>query len=156
MQQSRERRQLTLTEVVGHGLPASQRRWFAALASFIIVFSFVFYVAAQFQAAGNTFASSFDLSMQNSIILGALIITIYTLIGGFWAVSVTDALQGALMAATAVILPIAAYLAIGGIDGLIARLLEQGDAVHLSLSGAKLGWAVLGAGLGGLAIGLGT
>ena len=59
------------------------------------------------------------MSMQSSILLGALIIMIYTLLGGFWAVSVTDTLQGLLMAFTALALPIAALIAVGGVPAFV-------------------------------------
>jgi len=122
----------------------------------IIVFSFTFYVAAQFQAAGSTFASTFNISMTSSIVFGAFIIMIYTLLGGFWAVSVTDALQGSLMALTAVLLPAAALIAVGGVDGLIAGLSASGSAAQLSFTAQSPFWFALGLIIGGLAIGIGT
>ncbi len=107
---SRDHDHITLTEVVSHDAAGRSRQIIVWISSLIIVFSFTFYVAAQFQAAGNTFASTFDMSMQSSLMLGAFIIMAYTLLGGFWAVSVTDALQGSLMALVAVVMPIAAYV----------------------------------------------
>ena len=126
------------------------------LSSVIIVVSFTFYVAAQFQAAGNTFASTFDISMQSSILLGAMIIMVYTLLGGFWAVSATDALQGSLMAIAAIVMPIAAYIAVGGMSGLIAGLSSVSSAEQLSVVGGEAGLFAVGIVVGGLAIGLGT
>ena len=113
-------------------------------------------MAAQFQGAGNTFATTFDMSMSNSIMLGAFIIMIYTLLGGFWAVSVTDAVQGSLMALTAIVLPIAALIAVGGIDGLIAGLRAVSTPEQLSFTAGNAGLMALGIILGGLGIGLGT
>ncbi|MGK0375014.1 MAG: Na+/proline symporter, partial [Arenicella sp.] len=122
MKFSRKHEHITLTEVVAHQTSGWQRRLVVWLSTFIIVASFVMYVAAQFQGAGNTFASSFDISMPSSIALGAFIIMLYTLLGGFWAVSVTDALQGTLMVIAALVMPIAAYLAVGGLPGLLDGL----------------------------------
>src|SRR5688500_3488447 len=90
MRLSRERGSLTLTEfIAGHSadpfFPATIRFCSAA-----ILFAFMFYIASQFQAAGLAFASSFGLSSTVSIVLGAAIILLYTFLGGFWAVSVTD------------------------------------------------------------------
>ena len=103
---SRRHDHLTLTEILAHDTSGGLRRAIVITVSVIVIFSFVFYVAAQFQAAGNTFVSTFDMSMANAIIIGALIIMFYTLLGGFWAVSVTDTLQGLLMAFTALLLPL--------------------------------------------------
>lgn len=156
MRFSREHDHITLTQVVSYQTDAGVRKAIIWLSSIIIVFSFVFYIAAQFQGAGNTFASTFEMSMSNSILLGALIIMIYTLLGGFWAVSVTDALQGSLMALTAIVLPIAAFLAVGGIDGLLAGLREVSTDAQLSFTAANAGLVAVGIVIGGLAIGFGT
>ena len=74
-------------------------------ASLFILFSFSFYVAAQFNASATTFSNSFTISYENSVFLGAGIILIYTMLGGFWAVSITDTLQGLLMIIVSAILP---------------------------------------------------
>ncbi|NVJ59185.1 MAG: sodium/proline symporter [Gammaproteobacteria bacterium] len=121
----------------------------------IIIFSFTFYIAAQFKAAGTSFSSVFELSFTQSIILGAAIIMIYTMLGGFWAVSVTDTLQGLLMAITAVILPIAALIEIGGFDELFRSLALVQIPEYGSFSGQHYGIAAIGFALGILGIGNG-
>jgi sodium/proline symporter len=153
---SREHKLITLTEIIAHDTHNGMRRKITLLSTFIIVFSFVFYVAAQFQGAGTTFATTFDMSMQTSIALGATIIMIYTLLGGFWAVSVTDALQGSLMAMAAIVLPVSAFIAVGGLEGLLSGLAAVSTPEQLSLTGGNLGLMALGIVLGGLCIGLGT
>jgi len=55
--------------------------------------------------------------LAHSILLGAAIIMIYMLLGGFWTVSVTDTLQGTLMALSALLLPLAAYLKLAASAG---------------------------------------
>ncbi len=102
------------------GMPG--RRALLATGAVIILFSFLFYIAAQFQAAGHAFASAFDLDMGQAVAIGALVILAYTLLGGFWAVSVTDTLQGLLMAATALVLPLIGLAAVGGPGSLVAAL----------------------------------
>ncbi len=147
---------VTLTDLLLHQVDTRLRRAIALTATGIIVFSFVFYVAAQFQGAGTTFSSSFGLPMSTSILLGATVIVIYTLLGGFWAVSVTDALQGLLMALTALFLPLTAFYAVGGWSGLAAGLTASGDSTLFSLSAGNVGWVALGIVIGGLSIGFGT
>ena len=110
------------------------RTWIAGVSSLIVVFTFVFYVSAQFQGAGNTFAASFNLSIVESVLIGATVILIYTLLGGFWAVSVTDTVQGLLMALTALLLPVAALVELGGITGFVDRLAAVSTADQLSFS----------------------
>lgn len=153
---SREANHLTLTSVLTDGCSVKAKQGITRVASVIIIFSFVFYIAAQFQGAGNTFATTFEMSMVQSIVLGALIIMIYTLLGGFWAVSLTDAIQGLLMVLTALILPVVTYFAVGGYHGLVTSLQASGDIFALSLTGSVFGWAAVGIVIGGLSIGFGT
>jgi Na+/proline symporter len=91
----------------------------------------------------------------SAIWLGAGIVLLYTMLGGFWAVSLTDALQGLLMAATAVLLPVAALVAVGGPWGLAAGLAEVAAPGYLSLWRGMAPAAALGFVLGLLGIGLG-
>lgn len=112
--QSRENNALTLTEFLAgpHGDPA--RKSIMRIGAGVILFSFTFYVAAQFQAAGHTFAGAFDMDPEIAIVLGAAIVLAYVMLGGFWAASITDSLQGLLMALSAIVLPVIALFAIGG------------------------------------------
>ncbi|MCB1677931.1 MAG: sodium/proline symporter [Halioglobus sp.] len=156
MEHSRQHGQITLTDFILQGCEGGVRRALLWLCSLIIVTSFTLYVAAQFQGAGNTFASTFGLSMSSSIVTGALIIMVYTLLGGFWAVSVTDTIQGLLMAAAVLALPITALAAVGGWEGFITGLRAASTPQQLSLSAGNAGLLGLGVVLGGTAIGIGT
>lgn len=156
MKFSRMHNHITLTDLLAHDSQGSMRRAIVLVASVIIIFSFTFYVAAQFQGAGNSFASTFDLSMTESILIGATIIMVYTMMGGFWAVSVTDTVQGLLMALTALIIPIAALTAVGGIDGFIEGLKAVSTPAQLSWTGGNAGLVAIGVVLGSLGIGFGT
>ena len=150
-----EEKSVTLTELLakGSGTFTKPILW---LCSLCIVVAFTFYVAAQFQAAGTTFASTFDVSMESSILLGTTIILIYTLLGGFWAVSITDTLQGALMVLAALVLPIAALFAIGGPSELWQQMHVVYSESQMSLAGEHTGFVALAFVFGLLAIGLGN
>jgi sodium/proline symporter len=156
MRFSREHNHLTLTEFLAFDTHGGMRQGIVATASLIVVFSFVFYVAAQFQGAGNTFSTTFDLPMAEAIIIGAVIIMVYTLLGGFWAVSVTDTLQGLLMAFTALLLPIAALIEVGGPGGFIEGLRAVSSPEQLSWTAGNGGLVAVGIVIGSLSIGFGT
>lgn len=147
---------MTLPDLLAFGVDGRWRGAIAVLAAFIILFAFAFYVAAQFQGAGQTFHDSFGISMSGSIVLGAVIILIYTLLGGFWAVSVTDTLQGLLMALAAILLPVAALIEVGGFEGFVQGLRAVSRPDQLSLSGANSGLVAAGFVLGILGVALGT
>jgi SSS family transporter len=156
MSDSRSKNRLTLTDFLADDTTGKVRKAIVLAASIITIFSFTFYVAAQFQGAGNTFSASFGLSMTNSIILGAAIIMIYTLLGGFWAVSVTDVLQGGLMGLAALLLPLGALSEVGGWSGFTEGLRAVSTPEQLSWTAGNTGLLALGIVIGGLSIGLGT
>ncbi len=142
---------ITLTDVLAtddNGLSIKELRW---LASVIILFCFVFYIASQFDAAGQSFQSTFGMDKNISIILGAGIILIYTLLGGFWAVSVSDTIQGIMMALSAIILPIVA-VSQAGLGNIVASFSNQ--SIFSSPSGMG-GIVALGFIFGTLGIGIG-
>ncbi len=147
---------LTLTDVLAHQAQGAWRQWIVICASTIILFCFLFYVAAQFQGAGNTFTSNFDISASKAIVVGGAIVLIYTLLGGFWAVSLTDTLQGLLMLAASVLLPIAGLIAVGGVDQLIAGLQNTASTDQLSWTAGNIGLLGLGFAAGMMLVGLGT
>ena len=143
---------LTLTELLLGDGDDELRRLSRKVASLIILVSFVFYVAAQFQAAGNAFGQALGLDADASIILGAAVILGYTLLGGFLAVSVTDTLQGILMVAVAVLLPLAAVMALTGSTATEQALSVAGETWRLTP--ANGGLAAVGFVVGCLSIGL--
>lgn len=145
---------LSATEFIALGTRGPQRQRIISLVSVIILFCFVIYIASQFQGAGNTFASTFGMSGAGSIVLGGAIILVYTLLGGFWAVSVTDTLQGLLMLLTAILLPVAAVAHLGGPGQFWEALATHTDADFMRLGGSSPGWIAGGMVLGSLAVGL--
>ena len=135
-------------------------RLFSAI---IIAFFFTFYVSAQFHASGKVLHSLFNMSPVYGISIGAAIIIVYTLMGGFYAVAWTDLLQGILMFGTLVILPIAGFIELQNSERTLADSLSQAETIfnsHNSVKNSsylmgKSGIAGLMAVLGGLSWGLG-
>jgi sodium/proline symporter len=154
-QQSKDNRAVTLTEFLAGPRGDPARRAILWLGSIVILFSFTFYVASQFQAAGNTFASVLEIPQAPAILIGAAVVLAYVWLGGFWAASVTDSLQGLLMAAAAVILPLAALVAVGGFGPLIENLLAGGETGFRLWTGQPSLVVALGFVIGLLGIGLG-
>lgn len=146
---------VTVTELLAGPADRPGRRAIVIVASLIILLSLGAYVASQFQGAGKTFGETFGLSMTSSVLIGAAVVVFYTMLGGFWAVSLTDTLQGLLMAATSIALPVAALFAVGGFGALISGLGAIPGADYLSLT-RGMGWAAgIGFALGIMGIGLG-
>jgi sodium/proline symporter len=123
---SAEEGALTVSAMVAPASLGAMRGTILRVAAAIIVFSFTFYIASQFEAAGKAFESAFQLSKEKSILAGAGVVLVYTLLGGFWAVSITDLVQGVMMAGAAILLPLVALLAVGGIGPLLEGLAALG------------------------------
>ncbi len=155
MRRSRETASVTLTEFLAGDAGQRSRGAIIRVSSGAILCAFLFYIASQFQGAGHAFAAAFDLSATASIAVGAAIILLYTWLGGFWAVSVTDTLQGLLMAVAAVVLPVTTLAHVGGFAALAEGLRTASGSDGLSLTREYPGVLGLAFVLGTLGIGLG-
>ena len=79
-----------------------------------------------------------------ALLLGSGIVLIYTLVGGFWAVSLTDAMQAVLMLVAAVLLSLVALDAVGGPAGLSQGLASVATSGQLSVTGGRQGMLAAG------------
>ncbi|MHC5051896.1 MAG: sodium/proline symporter [Planctomycetota bacterium] len=87
------------------------------LVGVLIIFVLMFtYVAAQLTAAGVALEAMFSWPYWVGVLIGAAVTIFYTTVGGYRAVSWTDLLQGLLMAAALVALPLVTFLHLGGFD----------------------------------------
>jgi len=121
----------------------------------VIVFFFTFYVSAQFLAAGKVLNATFGLAPIHGMLIGAIIILFYTIMGGFYAVAWTDLVQGILMAGAMILLPLAAWMQLGGIAG-VAEKVGSIDPNLLLATGGQTGRPlIMGLIIGSLGIGLG-
>lgn len=151
---TRQKNLITVPQLIVSDLDMNKRKTVLVASSFIIIFSFSFYIASQFQGAGNALSDTFGLGLVESVIISAVVIYIYTYLGGYLAVSITDTIQGLLMALTATVMPVMAIYNLGGVHEFY--LLFAGSASHFkSLSAGNIGFAILGLVVGHLGIGLG-
>ena len=152
---SRASQALTVVEFLAQGTPASTERRLRVLGAIIILFCFTFYVAAQFQAAGTAISTAMPVEAGLAMVIGAAIVIIYVFMGGFWAASVTDSLQGLMMLAVAIILPAVALVQVGGPFGLWTGLvaLEQPELLKLVDQPSLLLAMVFVVGLFGIGLG---
>ncbi|KLV09651.1 proline:sodium symporter PutP [Photobacterium aquae] len=78
------------------------------ISAFFILLFFLFYTSSGLVAGGKLFETVFGLDYAVAVVIGTLCVVVYTLFGGFLAVSWTDLVQGLLMSAALMIVPIAA------------------------------------------------
>ena len=78
------------------------------ISAFFILLFFLFYTSSGLVAGGKLFETVFGLDYTTAVMIGTVCVVSYTLFGGFLAVSWTDLVQGLLMSAALLIVPIAA------------------------------------------------
>ncbi len=132
---------------------ADQSNVLSSMASLFIVLFFLFYVSSGLIGGGKLFESVFGLDYYYAVIFGALIVIVYTLFGGFLAVSWTDVFQGLLITLALIVVPIVAF---GQLDESVYATLEQHNSNMLNgwtdSEGSPLSWitivSLIGWGLG--------
>lgn len=124
--------------------------WLRIVAMVIIIFFFTFYLAAQFNGAGKVLNVTFGIEHFYGMMIGAVIIVLYTMMGGFLAVVWTDVIQGVLMFAALVILPAAAMVELSDKGVVIQDVLVKSAEGARNLTGGKTGWAAVAVVTGGL------
>jgi sodium/proline symporter len=124
------------------------------LSTLIIIFFFIFYLSAQINGAGKIMNVTFGIDHLHGMLLGAVVIVFYTMMGGFFAVAWTDLVQGIIMIGTLVILPIAGFIELAEkgitLSGEMAEM-QTADGLSLfSFTGGKTGWAAIAVIISGL------
>lgn len=92
------------------------------LACLSLLFAFFGMMVVQFIGAGRLLEASLGLPYEWSIGIFALVIGLYTFIGGFRAVVLTDTIQGMMMLVGTILLLGATLMATGGIDNAMTTL----------------------------------
>ncbi len=87
-----------------------QTPWLRSLCAVFILVFFLFYTSSGLVAGGKLFETVFGLPYEWAVIVGTAAIVSYTFFGGFLAVSWTDLIQGLMMAAALVFVPVYVFL----------------------------------------------
>lgn len=84
------------------------------ISSAVILIFFLVYTASALASGGKLFNTIFGYDYVVSLTIGVIVILVYTFLGGFMAVCVTDFVQGLLMLVGLLAVPILAYAFIDG------------------------------------------
>lgn len=85
------------------------------VSALVIFIFFTFYTSSGMVSGGELFKTSFGLEYHWGVWLTAGVVILYTLFGGFLAVSWTDFVQGLIMVIALILVPIVAIMEVGGI-----------------------------------------
>jgi Na+/proline symporter len=106
----------------------------------VILVAMLLYVAAQLAAAGKAFAVTFpSVDYKVGVLIGAGVVLLYTVAGGFRAVCWTDFLQAFLMVGTLVVFPVYLLIVEGGF-GFIWQQLGGIEEGHCCDSRRRSAW----------------
>lgn len=89
-------------------------------AALIIIF-FIPYTASGFSTCGKLFSALFGIDYHVAILVSALVIVVYTTLGGFLAASITDFIQSIVMSIALVIVLAFGIHVAGGWDAVVAN-----------------------------------
>jgi len=127
---------------------ADNRNILRVISAVVIIIFFTIYTSSGVVAGGKLFESSFGLSYETGMYVTTGVVVLYTLFGGFLAVSLTDFVQGCIMFLALIVVPLVTY-----------SLLDQPMATTLTeINPDMLSWLGAGSVLGiisALAWGLG-
>lgn len=87
-----------------------------AISAIVILIFFIPYTASGFAACGKLFSSLFGINYMTAMIVSAVIIAVYTMLGGFLAASTTDLLQSIIMTIALFIVIIFGVNVAGGVS----------------------------------------
>ncbi|NVD37143.1 sodium/proline symporter PutP [Marinobacter lutaoensis] len=122
--------------------------------AFFILLFFLFYTSSGLVAGGKLFETVFGLDYTTAVVVGTLAVVSYTFFGGFLAVSWTDVVQGLLMFAALLLVPIIAIQADGGWGATLAAMdaknpellnaftSTDGNAIGVMAVLSLLGWGL--------------
>lgn len=99
------------------------------VSAIVIIIFFTLYTASGVYAGGTLFENAFGMDYHTGLILTAAVVVSYTLLGGFLAVSMTDFVQGCIMFIALVMVPVATYSVLGGVEVVTGEVRELSDAM---------------------------
>ncbi|MDH1264743.1 sodium/proline symporter PutP [Pseudomonas sp. GD03944] len=122
---------LTLPDYFTNRFEDSSRvlRIFSAL---VILVFFTIYCASGVVAGARLFESTFGLSYDTALWVGAAATILYVFVGGFLAVSWTDTVQATMMIFALLITPVFVILALGDYDAAMATI-EQANPANFDM-----------------------
>lgn len=110
------------------------------ISALVIIIFFTLYTSAGIVAGGKLFEASFGLDYTVGLFVTAGVVLAYTVIGGFLAVSLTDFVQGCIMFAALILVPIIALMSVGGFAGAESLIRASFETTAPAQASAYFSW----------------
>lgn len=116
---ARKHHSVTINDML---LARYQNKFVVWIAGFALLLSFFAMMAVQFIGAGRLLETTLGIPYQTAVIIFAVMVGLYTFIGGFRAVVLTDTIQGLVMMLGTIILLVGIIYAAGGVENAMNTL----------------------------------
>ena len=121
------------------------------VASIFLAPPYVGYIAAQLVAMGLILNVVIEIPVWQGVVISACVVTLYTYIGGMWAISITDFIQSIIIIVGMVVLAIVLAMKAGGFAAVIDNVPKENFKFLPSLDAKEIvsyiaAWSVLGLG----------
>lgn len=121
------------------------------IASAFLIPTYFGYIAAQLVALGLILNVVADIPVINAIIISSVIVTLYTFIGGMWAISITDFFQSIIIIIGLLVLAYSLSQQAGGVSTVLSEVPEKDlkffpDFNPIAIITWLAAWSVLGLG----------
>ncbi len=109
---------ITLPDFFSNRFREKKKVIMSIAAIFILIF-FTVYAASCFVTCGKLFSTLFDTKYETMMIMGAVFVLLYTILGGFLAESASDFMQGLVMIAALAAIVIVSVVNAGGVGAVL-------------------------------------
>lgn len=120
----------TLPDFLEKRYDRASRDWLAIVS---VVSAIIIHIAFSLLAGGIVLQTLFGVNMYTSVIIIAVITSIYTIVGGLTAVVVTESIQTVVLLTGAVIMSVMAYHKMGGWQPMVDVLKQKHELNKLSM-----------------------
>lgn len=133
---------VTLPELFGNRFNSKK---FQAVSGLIIAIFMIVYTTAVFLAISSLFVVTFGIPYWVCVVLFTLIVGIYLIVGGLYAVMWTHAIQGIVMLIGMLILTVGIYWMLGGIEPAheAAAALTSNQLINMGWASVPIGFTTL-------------
>jgi sodium/proline symporter len=115
-----------------------QSRILRVVSALVIFVFFTFYTSSGMVSGGELFKTAFGMDYLWGVLISAGVVILYTLFGGFLAVSWTDFVQGTIMFVALILVPLVTVMEAGGLGSTLAEIKSIDPALLDAFKGTSM------------------